>query len=116
MQILKDVQEFGDEFTKKKVFKPGIDSVPVSGKVLDASDFINLVDSSLDGWFTSGRFTEKFERELAKYVGTRTAVFVNSGSSANLIALSALTSPKLGSKALKLWDFRPQLIRFCRMV
>ena len=104
LQILKDVQEFGDEFTKKKVFKPGIDSVPVSGKVLDASDFINLVDSSLDGWFTSGRFTEKFERELAKYVGTRTAVFVNSGSSANLIALSALTSPKLGSKALKPGD------------
>ena len=103
-QILKLTSEFGGLFTKSKIFRPGVDSVPVSGKVLDASDFINLVDSSLDGWFTSGRFTEKFERELAKYVGTRTAVFVNSGSSANLIALSALTSPKLGSKALKPGD------------
>ena len=78
-QILKLTSEFGELFTKSKNFRPGTDTVPVSGKVLDASDFINLVDSSLDGWFTSGRFTEKFERELAKYVGARTAVFVNSG-------------------------------------
>ena len=103
-QILKLTSEFGELFTKSKNFRPGTDTVPVSGKVLDASDFINLVDSSLDGWFTSGRFTEKFERELAKYVGARTAVFVNSGSSANLVALSALTSPKLGAKALKPGD------------
>ena len=103
-QILKLTSEFGELFTKSKNFRPGVDSVPVSGKVLDAPDFINLVDSSLDGWFTSGRFTEKFERELAKYVGARTAVFVNSGSSANLVALSALTSPKLGAKALKPGD------------
>ena len=102
--ILKLTLEFGELFTRAKKFKPGVDPVPVSGKVLDASDFINLVDSSLDGWFTSGRFTEKFERELAKYVGTRSAIFVNSGSSANLIALSALTSPKLGTKALKPGD------------
>ena len=103
-QILKLTSEFGELFTKSKNFRPGTDTVPVSGKVLDASDFINLVDSSLDGWFTSGRFTEKFERELAKYVGARTAVFVNSGSSANLVALSALTSPKLGAKALQPGD------------
>ena len=103
-QILKLTSEFGELFTKSKNFRPGTDTVPVSGKVLDASDFINLVDSSLDGWFTSGRFTEKFERELAKYVGARTTVFVNSGSSANLVALSALTSPKLGAKALKPGD------------
>ena len=103
-QILKLTSEFGELFTKSKNFRPGTDTVPVSGKVLDASDFINLVDSSLDGWFTSGRFTEKFERELAKYVGARTAVFVNSGSSANLVALSALTSPKLGAKALQAGD------------
>lgn len=103
-QILKLTSDFGELFTKSKNFKPGIDTVPVSGKVLGASDFVNLVDSSLDGWFTSGRFTEQFEKELAKYVGTRTAVFVNSGSSANLIALSALTSPKIGAKALKPGD------------
>jgi CDP-6-deoxy-D-xylo-4-hexulose-3-dehydrase len=78
--------------------------VPVSGKVLDPADLVALVDSSLDGWLTAGRFTVKFERALAKYVGTRAALFVNSGSSANLVALSALTSPRLGKKALKEGD------------
>ena len=63
-----------------------------------------LVDSSLDGWLTAGRFTAEFERKLAKYIGVRSALFVNSGSSANLIALSGLTSPKLGKKALKPGD------------
>jgi CDP-6-deoxy-D-xylo-4-hexulose-3-dehydrase len=62
------------------------------------------VDSSLDGWLTAGRFTEKFERELARFVGARSALFVNSGSSANLVALSALTSKKLGDQALKSGD------------
>lgn len=85
-------------------FKPGVTPVPVSGKVLDPSDFVALVDSSLDGWLTAGRFTEQFQRGLAKYVGARSSVFVNSGSSANLLALSALTSPKLGKKALKPGD------------
>jgi CDP-6-deoxy-D-xylo-4-hexulose-3-dehydrase len=78
--------------------------VPVSGKVLDGDDIASLVDSSLDGWLTAGRFTEKFQRTLAQYIGTRDALFVNSGSSANLVALSALTSPKLGKRALKPGD------------
>lgn len=85
-------------------FIPGSSPVPVSGKVLDPSDYVALVDSSLDGWLTAGRFTEQFQRALAKYVGTRSAVFVNSGSSANLLALTALTSPKLGKRALKVGD------------
>jgi CDP-6-deoxy-D-xylo-4-hexulose-3-dehydrase len=85
-------------------FVPNSTPVPVSGKVLDAGDFVSLVDSCLDGWLTAGRFTEKFEKALAKYVGTRSALFVNSGSSANLVALSALTSPKLGKRALKEGD------------
>ena len=68
----------------------------MSGKVLDPEDFAALVDASLDGWLTAGRFHPLFERALARYVGARDAVFVNSGSSANLVALSALTSPKLG--------------------
>jgi CDP-6-deoxy-D-xylo-4-hexulose-3-dehydrase len=85
-------------------FEPGVTPVPVSGKVLDPEDFVALVDSSLDGWLTAGRFTEQFQRELAKYVGARSSVFVNSGSSANLLALSALTSPKLGKKALRPGD------------
>lgn len=81
-------------------FVPGESAVPVSGKVLDPSDFVALVNASLDGWLTSGRFHKEFEQQLAKFVGVRNSVFVNSGSSANLVALSALTSPKLGKNAL----------------
>ena len=104
-QILELVSSYGDrEFGTEKIFRPGEDVVPVSGKVLRADDLRSLVDASLDGWLTAGRFTEEFERALAKYVGTRSALFVNSGSSANLVALSALTSPKLGKDALKKGD------------
>lgn len=85
-------------------FIPGETSIPVSGKVVDGSDIASVVDAALDGWFTSGRFTDEFQKDLARYVGVRDAVFVNSGSSANLVALSALTSPKLGKRALKEGD------------
>jgi CDP-4-dehydro-6-deoxyglucose reductase, E1 len=85
-------------------FVPGETTVPVSGKVLDAEDIASLVDSSLDGWLTSGRFTAEFQRALAQYVGARSATFVNSGSSANLAALSALTSPKIGPRRLRPGD------------
>jgi CDP-6-deoxy-D-xylo-4-hexulose-3-dehydrase len=95
---------FAEKSLKKSEFIPGKSAVPVSGKVLDADDLVALVDSSLDGWLTAGRFTRDFERELAKFVGARSALFVNSGSSANLVALSGLTSPKLGKKALKAGD------------
>lgn len=90
--------------TQNAEFQPGATPVPVSGKVLDPGDIAALVDASLDGWLTAGRFTETFQRSLAKYVGARSAVFVNSGSSANLLALTALTSPKLGKKALQPGD------------
>ena len=103
-RILTLTTEFGDQFSKEKKFEAGIDPVPVSGKVLAADDLVALVDSSLDGWLTAGRFTEEFQRELAKFVGTRSALFVNSGSSANLLALSALTSKKLGDRALRPGD------------
>ena len=95
---------FADKSLEKSEFLPGESVVPVSGKVLDSDDLVALVDSSLDGWLTAGRFTAEFERKLAKYVGVRSALFVNSGSSANLAALSGLTSPKLGKKALKPGD------------
>ncbi len=95
---------FAEKSLQKSEFIPGESAVPVSGKVLDADDLVALVDSSLDGWLTAGRFTRDFERELAKFVGARSALFVNSGSSANLVALSGLTSPKLGKKALKAGD------------
>ena len=103
-EILSMVQNFASESLKVADFLPGETPVPVSGKVLDPSDIAALVDASLDGWLTAGRFHEDFERALARYVGARSALFVNSGSSANLVALSALTSPKLGKRALKPGD------------
>ena len=72
--------------------------------MIDAADICSVVDSALDGWFTTGRFAREFERRLAQFVGVRSASLVNSGSSANLVALSALTSPKLGPRALKPGD------------
>ncbi len=102
--LLEEVRKYAEQSLASSEFVPGTTPVPVSGKVLDPADIVALVDSSLDGWLTAGRFTAKFEKGLAKYVGTRSALFVNSGSSANLVALSALTSPKLGKKALKEGD------------
>lgn len=102
-KILSDVRStFQDQ--APKAFIPGETPVPVSGKVLDADDYVALVEASLDGWLTAGRFHEEFERNLARYVGVRNALFVNSGSSANLVALAGLTSPKLGKRALKPGD------------
>jgi CDP-6-deoxy-D-xylo-4-hexulose-3-dehydrase len=85
-------------------FQPGQSPVPISGKVIDADDLSSLVDSALDCWFTTGRFAKEFERKLARFVGVRCASLVNSGSSANLLAVSALTSPKLGDRRLKPGD------------
>lgn len=103
-EILTLVRRFSDSQSTEQEFAPGVTPVPVSGKVIDGDDLAALVDSSLDGWLTAGRFTETFERALARYVGARSAVFVNSGSSANLLALTALTSPKLRKRALKPGD------------
>jgi CDP-6-deoxy-D-xylo-4-hexulose-3-dehydrase len=103
-QIVELTGKYADIFLKSRPFVPGVTPVPVSGKVLTSPDFQALVDSSLEGWLTAGRFTAEFERALAKYVGARHALFVNSGSSANLVALSGLTSPKLGDRGLKPGD------------
>jgi CDP-6-deoxy-D-xylo-4-hexulose-3-dehydrase len=103
-KILELTDQYANQFLAKKSFQPGVDQVPVSGKVLTAEDFVSLVDSSLDGWLTAGHHTLEFERQLANFVGSRSALFVNSGSSANLIALSGLTSQKLGERALKPGD------------
>ena len=103
-QILGLVAEFAARELDGEGFVAGDSPVPVSGKVLDSEDYVSLVDASLDGWLTSGRFHAEFQQQLAKFVGVRNSVFVNSGSSANLVALSALTSPKLGKRALKPGD------------
>ena len=103
-QILNLTEEFANKFLASKPFVAGVDPVPVSGKVLGSDDFSALVESSLDGWLTAGRFTASFERQLSEFVGARSALFVNSGSSANLAALSGLTSKKLGERALSPGD------------
>lgn len=102
--ILDQVAVFAENQLQPKVFKPGESAVPVSGKTLFPEDYVALVDASLDGWLTAGRHHQSFESALANYVGAKSALFVNSGSSANLVALSGLTSPKLGKRALKPGD------------
>jgi CDP-6-deoxy-D-xylo-4-hexulose-3-dehydrase len=87
-----------------KAFDPGQTVVPPSGKLIGAEELRNMVDASLDGWLTTGRFNEQFEKKLAEFIGVKYAITVNSGSSANLVAFSALTSPKLGDRAIKQGD------------
>ena len=99
-QILDLTARYFAEAFPATEFQPGITPVPVSGKVIDAADVSAVVDSALDAWFTTGRFAEDFERKLARFVGVRCASLVNSGSSANLLALTALTSPKLGDRRI----------------
>jgi CDP-6-deoxy-D-xylo-4-hexulose-3-dehydrase len=99
-RILDLVAEYHQIAHARKPFVPGESPIPVSGRVFDAQDVQSLVDSSLDFWLTTGRFAEEFEKRLAAYFGVRGATLVNSGSSANLLAVSALTSPKLGSRRL----------------
>jgi CDP-6-deoxy-D-xylo-4-hexulose-3-dehydrase len=103
-QILKLVQEYYDAEFGKKPFIPGETAVPVSGRSFDGDELINLVESSLDFWLTTGRFALEFEREFARYLGIRHASLCNSGSSANLLALAALTSPTLKERQLKPGD------------
>ena len=103
-QILELTAEFHAEAFPRKTFEAGQSFVPVSGKVIDAQDLSLLVDSALDCWFTTGRFAKAFEKKLARFIGVRGCSLVNSGSSANLVALSALTSPKLGDRQLKPGD------------
>jgi CDP-6-deoxy-D-xylo-4-hexulose-3-dehydrase len=87
-----------------KAFEPGQTVVPPSGKLIGAEELKNMVDASLDGWLTTGRFNEQFEKKLAQFIGVKYAITVNSGSSANLVAFSTLTSPKLGDRAIKQGD------------
>ncbi len=103
-QILDLSTEYFAEAFPVAEFKPGQSPVPISGKVIDGGDLSSVIDSALDCWFTTGRFAEEFERRLARFVGIRCASLVNSGSSANLLAVSALTSPKLGDRRLKPGD------------
>ncbi len=94
-QIVELSKAWFEAENQQREFRPGIDPVPVSGKVVDSADIANLVEASLDGWLTAGRFARQFEKAFAKKIGVRSALLCNSGSSANLLAMSTLTSPKL---------------------
>jgi len=104
LEIAKLVEEFSDLKYQEKKFKPGRSVVPPSGKVIGVKELQYMVDASLDGWLTTGRFNRKFEKQLSKFIGVRHVITVNSGSSANLIAFAALTSPKLGDQAITKGD------------
>jgi len=103
-QIAALVQQYADQQLAPKPFVPGQSAVPVSGKVIGAKELQLMVEASLDGWLTTGRFNAAFEERLATYLGVKYLITVNSGSSANLVAFSALTSPRLGDRAIKPGD------------
>jgi CDP-6-deoxy-D-xylo-4-hexulose-3-dehydrase len=98
--IFEKVEEFHDLFHTKKLFVSGESNLSYAGKIYDKKEMVALTDASLDFWLTSGRFCKQFETEMAEYIGVRYALLTNSGSSANLLAVSALTSPKLGERRL----------------
>jgi len=102
-QILDSVKEYYKTFMQKPAYKEG-DRIPYASRVFDEQEMVNLVDSSLEFWLTSGRYTNKFEKQFAEYLRVPFCSMVNSGSSANLAAFMALTSPLLGERAIKRED------------
>lgn len=103
-QIHALVNEYHDKAYATKEFVPGTSSVPCAGRVFDADEMYYATEATLDFWLTLGRFGQEFETKFAEYFGLNFAVLVNSGSSANLVAMSALTSPKLGDRQIKAGD------------
>jgi CDP-6-deoxy-D-xylo-4-hexulose-3-dehydrase len=107
-EIRQKIAALVDEYAQLKYtsqsFKPGETVIPPSGKVLDAAELKSMVEASLDGWLTTGRFNDAFEKKLRDFLGVKFLMTTNSGSSANLLAFSALTSPKLKERAIKPGD------------
>jgi CDP-6-deoxy-D-xylo-4-hexulose-3-dehydrase len=103
-QIGKLVDEYAAISLAPKPFLPGLTLVPPSGKVVGAEELKNMVEASLDGWLTTGRFNAEFEKKLAAFIGIKHLITVNSGSSANLVAFNTLTSSKLGDRAIQKGD------------
>jgi CDP-6-deoxy-D-xylo-4-hexulose-3-dehydrase len=103
-QILDLVAKYSNKKFASKPFFPGVNHIPSAGKVIGGTEVGNMVEAALDGWLTTGRFNEEFEKKLAKFLGVQHLITVNSGSSANLVAFSTLTSPRLGDKAIKQGD------------
>ena len=103
-QIATLVAQYGALASVPKPFEPGVTVIPPAGKVVGAPEMGLMVEASLDAWLTTGRFNDEFEKRLAKFIGVEFLITVNSGSSANLVAFSALTSPKLGARAIQPGD------------
>ena len=103
-QILGLVEQYSTLQYAEKSFTAGADVIPPSGKIIGAGELKNMVEASLDGWLTAGRFNEAFEQRLGSFLGAKHVLTTNSGSSANLLAFSALTSPQLGERAIKPGD------------
>ena len=102
-QILQLLKAYCNAYHKPKQYQAG-DRIPYASRVYDSAEMVNLVDSAMEFWLTSGRYTEQFEKSLAQYLGVRFCSLVNSGSSANLLAFMTLTSPLLGDRAIKRGD------------
>lgn len=103
-QISALVEQYAAIALAPEPFLPGASVIPPSGKLLDSGELKNMVEASLDGWLTTGRFNTEFEKKLAAFIGIKHLITVNSGSSANLVAFNTLTSPKLGDRAIKQGD------------
>jgi len=103
-QIAQLVDEYAAIALAPQAFLPGASVVPPSGKVIGAQELRYMVNASLDGWLTTGRFNAEFEKKLAAFIGVKHLISVNSGSSANLVAFSTLTSPRLGERAIRKGD------------
>ncbi len=102
-EILDKVAEYCRTYHQKPAFEEG-QRIPYASRVYDEQEMVNLVDSALEFWLTSGRYTDEFEQKLAQYLGIRYCSLVNSGSSANLLAFMALTSPLLGERQIRRGD------------
>ncbi len=103
-QVLESVAQYHAAAFPEQTFVPGVTPVPCAGRAFDAEELVHLVDAALDFWLTGGRYAARFEYEFARFLGVRHATLCNSGSSANLLAVAALTSPKLGARRLKPGD------------
>ena len=104
LEISKLVEQYAKIALATEAFSPGITPVPPSGKVIGPEELSLMVEASLDGWLTAGRFNDEFEKKLSQFLNIKHVITVNSGSSANLIAFSTLTSPKLGGRAIQQGD------------
>ena len=103
-EIIRLSRKYFEGKQESSIIIPGVSYIPASGKVVDSSDLANIIDASLDMWLTAGRYADKFEKEFSKFIGLKYCALVNSGSSANLVAMTALTSHKLGNRKLKKGD------------